>query len=87
MGSGKVWDYASDTYVHRLVQSNIDNKIIEVGARNVDEDYRSSFEEKLDAITMEYTCIVAKELNEQRKYFEGVVESIKDSHEREVIIY
>ena len=27
---GQVWDYASDGYVHRLVQSKTDGKLVEV---------------------------------------------------------
>ena len=78
MGTNKVWNYTSDNYVHRLVQNNVGNKIVEI------ENFHDDFDEKLEAISLEYTCIVAKELNEQRKYFEDVIETLKSNHEHEV---
>lgn len=29
LGSNKVWDYAADNYVHRLVQNKTDGKLVQ----------------------------------------------------------
>ena len=29
----RVWDYVNDSYVHRLIQSKTDGKLVEVGAQ------------------------------------------------------
>ena len=34
LDSQRVWDYVGDNYVHRLVQSKTDGKIVEIPARN-----------------------------------------------------
>lgn len=33
LDSQRVWDYAGDQYVHRLIQSKTDGKLVEVRAR------------------------------------------------------
>lgn len=48
LGQNRVWDYAGDNYVHRLVQSKGDGKLVEV-----DEGGNVVREEKLDSITLE----------------------------------
>ena len=47
--NNRVWDYAGDNYVHRLVQNKSDGKMVEVDERGnvVAED------EKLDSIALE----------------------------------
>lgn len=48
LGNNRVWDYAGDNYVHRLVQNKGDGKLVEV-----DEGGNLVQEEKLDSITLE----------------------------------
>jgi BRCA1-associated protein len=50
LGSSRVWDYAGDNYVHRLIQNKTDGKLIEV-------DERTSIvqDEKIDALNLEVT--------------------------------
>lgn len=89
----RVWDYASDGYVHRLIQSKTDGKLVEVpspapaqrddgggggGATssNTETRYDADMEEalmssKLDAIGQEYNALLANQLDEQRRWFEG----------------
>lgn len=51
LGNNKVWDYAGDNYVHRLVQNKADGKIVEV-----DERGNAIQDEKLDALTLEVSA-------------------------------
>jgi len=48
LGSSRVWDYAGDNYVHRLVQNKADGKLVEV-----DEQSAGEQEEKIDALNLE----------------------------------
>lgn len=48
LGSNRVWDYAGDNYVHRLVQNKSDGKLVQV-----DEGGNVFHEEKLNSITLE----------------------------------
>ena len=48
LGNNRVWDYAGDNYVHRLVQNKGDGKLVEV-----DEGGNVMQDEKLDSITLE----------------------------------
>jgi len=66
LGNNRVWDYAGDNYVHRLVQNKSDGKLIEVDeSGNEIQDG-----EKLDSITLEYTYLLTSQLESQRLYFE-----------------
>jgi len=49
LGNNRVWDYAADNYVHRLIQNKTDGKLIQLdeGGRVVQQD------EKMDSITLE----------------------------------
>ena len=49
LNNNRVWDYAGDNYVHRLVQNKSDGKMVEVDERgNVIDQH-----EKLDSIALE----------------------------------
>lgn len=78
IGRGRVWDYAGDTYVHRLIQNSTDGKMVEFqsGAANNTE---IPSEEKAEAIQLEYTCLLTSQLENQRKFFE---EKLKDVEQR-----
>ncbi|KAF3096880.1 hypothetical protein TWF594_011553 [Orbilia oligospora] len=73
----RVWDYASDAYVHRLVQNKSDGKLVELPSgrneSNTDELY-----DKLDNIGMEYTHLLTRQLDSQRTYFEEQVVAAAD---------
>ena len=47
LGQSRVWDYVGDNYVHRLVQSKGDGKLVQVGEGN------SQHEEKVDSLNLE----------------------------------
>lgn len=68
----RVWDYAGDNYVHRIIQSKGDGKLVEFNEGRNTED-----EEKLDSITLEYTYLLTSQLEAQRLYFEEKMERIE----------
>ncbi|KAK9378035.1 BRCA1-associated protein 2-domain-containing protein [Kockiozyma suomiensis] len=88
--SQRVWDYASDQYVHRLIQNQADGKLVELpsgssqdhdgGGRerlsSRDDDYVPR--EKLDNIGMEYTYLLTSQLDSQRMYFEDKIAAAAD---------
>lgn len=85
LNTQRVWDYASDGYVHRIMQSKSDGKLVELpstptrtinhGADDFD-DYVPR--EKLDNIGLEYTHLLTSQLDNQRMYFEEVLERAAD---------
>ena len=80
----RVWDYASDGYVHRIVQNKTDGKLVELPSTNdtslplddITDDYLPR--EKLDSIGLEYTHLLSSQLESQRLYFEEKVERAAD---------
>ncbi|KAL8999961.1 MAG: hypothetical protein Q9188_005784 [Gyalolechia gomerana] len=85
----RVWDYAMDAYVHRLVQDKADGKLMELPASAADthdsasngdawdeEDYVPR--EKLDNIGREYTHLLTSQLESQRTYFSEALERAAD---------
>ena len=49
LDANRVWDYAGDNYVHRLVQSKGDGKMVEVD----EGGHLVEGEDKMDAINLE----------------------------------
>ena len=82
----RVWDYAGDGYVHRIVQNKSDGKFVdfpvlhdgstEMAPAEDAEDYVPR--EKLDNIGMEYTHLLTSQLDSQRLYFEEKLERAAD---------
>ncbi|KAJ7113706.1 hypothetical protein C8R43DRAFT_1091406 [Mycena crocata] len=78
----RVWDYAGDGYVHRLIQNKADGKLVELpsasssmGASPRDgglgpgpADALSA--EKIEAIGIEYSYLLTSQLDSQREYYE-----------------
>lgn len=65
LGTNRVWDYAGDNFVHRLLQSKSDGKLVATetpGARNGDE--------KIDSMQLEFTYLLTSQLDTQREYYE-----------------
>ncbi|KAI4185128.1 MAG: hypothetical protein LQ346_005972 [Caloplaca aetnensis] len=89
LATQRVWDYATDAYVHRLVQDKADGKLMELPANGPDthestdegdawdqEDYVPR--EKLDNIGREYTHLLTSQLESQRLYFSEALERAAD---------
>ncbi|KAL9040331.1 MAG: hypothetical protein Q9180_001975 [Flavoplaca navasiana] len=93
LSTQRVWDYASDAYVHRIVQDKADGKLMELPANAVDtqdatcdgdawdqEDYVPR--EKVDNIGLEYTHLLTSQLESQRTYFAEALERAADKASR-----
>ncbi|KAF8075057.1 hypothetical protein FPV67DRAFT_1475860 [Lyophyllum atratum] len=78
----RVWDYAGDGYVHRLIQNKADGKLVELpsaasstgipprdgGLGPSQADALSA--EKIEAIGIEYSYLLTSQLDSQRSYYE-----------------
>ncbi|TKA74170.1 hypothetical protein B0A55_06586 [Friedmanniomyces simplex] len=80
-----VWDYAGDGYVHRLIQSKPDAKLIDLPSwtRHENEAFRAEGgdsvpREKMESMATEYTYLLTSQLEGQRRYFEEQVERAAD---------
>jgi BRCA1-associated protein len=74
----RVWDYAGDGYVHRLIASK--GEITEIpnpkGSNSVttqDEILEVDFTNKMDFICQEYNQLLSQQLESQRVYFERII--------------
>jgi BRCA1-associated protein len=66
LGSNRVWDYAGDNFVHRLLQNKGDGKLVEgspPGKQQCDDD-------KMDSVQLEFTYLLTSQLESQRLFFE-----------------
>jgi len=93
----KVWDYAGDNYVHRLIQSKTDGKLVEYnchgghtaentcslcsGDATMSEALLNS---KFEAIVEEYNDLVTSQLEKQRNYYESLLLEDKEETEKEI---
>ncbi|KAF3902641.1 hypothetical protein ABW20_dc0101289 [Dactylellina cionopaga] len=73
----RVWDYASDQYVHRLVQNKSDGKLVEFPSGRQDGQTEELYD-KLDNVGIEYTYLLTSQLDSQRIYFEEQVFAAAD---------
>uniref|UniRef100_A0A8R1DIH3 BRCA1-associated protein n=1 Tax=Caenorhabditis japonica TaxID=281687 RepID=A0A8R1DIH3_CAEJA len=72
VGGERVWDYAGDNYVHRLIENEADGKLVEYQRDfNASIDEKNGKDDKLEGIKLEYTLLLTSQLEDQRKYFEG----------------
>lgn len=94
----RVWDYAGDNYVHRLIQSKTDGKLVELnvhcshavngcgscecsGDLGINEAMLSS---KVEAIVNEYNELLSTQLENQKLYFESLLQEAKEDTEKEI---
>ena len=78
----RVWDYAGDGYVHRLIQNKADGKLVELpsaassmtmggrGDGSGPSAADSLSAEKIEAIGIEYSYLLTSQLDSQRTYYE-----------------
>lgn len=77
-----VWDYAGDLWVHRLIQTKGDGKLVELPSDRhrrtgkMEEDDLPR--EKVENIGIEYTHLLTSQLESQRVYFEEIVKKAVD---------
>lgn len=77
------WDYVGDAYVHRIIQSKTDGKLVELPAADNSAldppDWTDAVpREKLENMSVEYTHLLTSQLESQRAYFEEIVERAVD---------
>ncbi|KAF7701074.1 BRCA1-associated protein [Silurus meridionalis] len=75
----RVWDYAGDNYVHRLVASKTDGKIVQYESEGV-----SCQEEKIDALQLEYSYLLTSQLESQRIYWENKIVHLEKETAEEI---
>ena len=83
----RVWDYAGDGYVHRLIQNKADGKLVELPSasmRAVDDSgvggpsaSDSLTAEKIEAIGIEYSYLLTSQLDSQRAFYEEQAVSLQ----------
>ena len=73
--SNRVWDYAADNYVNRLLQTN-DGKPVEVVGNSNDMN------EKLEAVQLEYTYLLTNQLESQRNHYEQLLKKVETDAEQ-----
>lgn len=77
LGSNRVWDYVGDNFVHRLLQSKSDGKLVAT------DNPESQGDEKIDGIQLEFTYLLTSQLDAQRKYYEEKMARIESMIESE----
>lgn len=65
LGTNRVWDYAGDNFVHRLLQSKGDGKLVATQT-----PMEGDSDEKIDSIQLEYTYLLTSQLDTQREFYE-----------------
>ena len=83
LSTQRVWDYVGDAYVHRIIQSKTDGKLVELPAADNSAldppDWTDAVpREKLENMSVEYTHLLTSQLESQRAYFEEIVERAAD---------
>ncbi|KAJ5651528.1 uncharacterized protein N7484_005251 [Penicillium longicatenatum] len=83
LNSQRVWHYLGDAYVHRIIQSKTDGKLVELPAADDSAldppDWADAVpREKLENMSLEYTHLLTSQLESQRAYFEEIVERAAD---------
>ena len=85
MATQRVWDYATDGYVHRILQNKTDGKFVELTPTSTqtpqsgDDDFDDYVpREKLDNIGLDYSHLLTSQLDSQRMYFDEVLERAAD---------
>ncbi|KAI9010717.1 hypothetical protein DFJ74DRAFT_610653 [Hyaloraphidium curvatum] len=94
IGEGRVWDYRGDGYVHRLVRDK-DGSVVPIPSPSdplleysldrpppdggADRPSDLVAREKVDALGLEWAHSVAREMESQRRYFEG---KLREAEER-----
>ncbi|KAE9550117.1 hypothetical protein FO519_006677 [Halicephalobus sp. NKZ332] len=76
VGGNLVWDYAGDNYVHRIIQNAADGKVVEVQPGRNENDKQ---QDKVDEIQLEYSNMLAQQLEKQRSFFEDKIKAMEES--------
>ncbi|KAF6065073.1 BRCA1-associated protein 2 family protein [Candida albicans] len=79
IATSRVWDYAGDKYVHRLVTNESDGKLVELPDKDDKSNGGSSNRndptfDKVDEVGFEYSQLLISQLASQREYYESLLE-------------
>lgn len=73
ISTSRVWDYAGDNYVHRLVTNESDGKLVELPDKNstaeVTDKLNGNFD-KAEEVGFEYSQLLISQMASQREYYE-----------------
>ncbi|XP_061603187.1 BRCA1-associated protein isoform X2 [Phyllopteryx taeniolatus] len=75
----RVWDYAGDNYVHRLVASKTDGKMVQYECEG-----DTCQAEKVDALQLEYSYLLTSQLESQRVYWENKIAHLEKDTAEEI---
>lgn len=84
-----VWDYAGDTWVHRLIRAKGDGKVVELPSHNREghsEDEDVVPRAKVEAMGLEYTHLLTSQLESQRVYFEEKIAQAADKAHKATLL-
>lgn len=70
LNTSRVWDYAGDNYVHRLIASEADGKIVELPEKDSLSNEKSNLK---DSDNSEYSELLLSQLISQREYYEHLL--------------
>ncbi|KAI3504482.1 hypothetical protein L1887_25988 [Cichorium endivia] len=92
----RVWDYVGDNYVHRLIQSKTDGKLVELNHNHHQHtdgdcgcDTDPGFSEALlnsrvESIVSEYNELLTTQLENQKLYYESLLQEFEEQNERDI---
>ncbi|GAB9463296.1 Brca1-associated protein [Globisporangium polare] len=93
----RVWDYAGDGYVHRLILNKQDGKFVEFPSPSSLSGERSQIpppttaeqeegeHQKLEKLAVEYNFLLKSQLEEQRLFYERRLASANESEGRQLV--
>lgn len=85
----RVWDYAGDGYVHRLIQNKTDGKLVEFPSPDSSSDARSPDSKddilKMESIILEYQYLMTAQLETQRIWFEDKLKEQQVDYETKIL--
>mmetsp|Transcript_5105 Transcript_5105/g.15274 ORF Transcript_5105/g.15274 Transcript_5105/m.15274 type:complete len:524 (-) Transcript_5105:349-1920(-) len=89
--SGKVWDYAGDNFVHRLIAASTEGKMVELSPEHAtsgrDSEVHREHLSQVEAVIEAYNRQVTTELDQQRRYYERrMLEAQKQGEQRIAVV-
>lgn len=89
VGTNRVWDYAGDTYVHRLLLNQVDGTLvphnpIDRAQLEESESVAAAVPKVLSTMQANFTRLLSTELDAQREYFEDKLEKLESRFDMEL---
>ncbi|KAM0018637.1 putative transcription factor C2H2 family [Helianthus debilis subsp. tardiflorus] len=90
----RVWDYVGDNYVHRLIQSKTDGKLVELNHHTEHFDdcgcgtdpgfSEALLNSRVESIVSEYNELLTTQLEDQKLYYESLLQEFEEQNERDI---